>query len=86
MSLQSLCTRFQRLRAVYGHWAAESQIGLVESARLLDTARDEFDQARTVRSDDVPWCSGCGERLDRAVSGARDGIHGRCRPEVEGVT
>ena len=80
MSLQSLCTCLRRLRAVYGHWVAQSHIGLVTSARLLDAARDQFDQARTVRSDDVPWCTGCGERLDRAISGARDGIHGWCRP------
>lgn len=59
MSLRWLCTGFRRLPEVYGHWLAQSHLALVESARLLNAARDGFDQARTVRSDDVPWCRRC---------------------------
>lgn len=82
MSLRWFCTHFRRLPKVYGDWVAESHLALGESARLLNVAREDFDQARTVRSDDLPWCKRCGERLGRTISGPQDGTHGRCGPSV----
>ena len=82
MPLRSLYTRLGRARAIYDRWVAESHICFVANAHLLHAARDEFDQSRTVRSDHVPWCMRCGERLEGAFCEVPpgDGIHGRCRP------
>ena len=81
MLLRTLYTHLGRARGVYDRWVARSYMESVENARLLHAARDEFDRARSVQTDHVPWCARCGERLDDATSVApREGIHQRCRP------
>ena len=76
MLLRSLCVQLDHARVVYDRWIARSYMAFVENARLLQAARDEFDRARSVQSDHVPWCTRCGERFDDGVC-ADDGASRR---------
>jgi hypothetical protein len=82
MLVRLFSTRLGRALAIYDRWVAESHVRSLESVRLLHRAREQFDAARSVRSDRVPWCARCGERLCLPGCAGRDldGIHARCRP------
>jgi hypothetical protein len=78
---RSTYKRLRHVVAVSLGWITESHIAFTESARLLHWARDQFDNARSVRADRVPWCARCGGRLRAGTRTSHtDGIHAHCRP------
>ena len=73
--MRALSRRVRRWRAAYHRSVSESVTRFPASVKLLTDTATAIDVARTMRVDQLPWCTNCGKRL--WLSGEL-GPHARC--------